>query len=409
MFTLPNDDELYAGECMIWVDDEQCTKWAVRARFHFTKACDTVGQLAALVTKAVKAIITQERALLNGRTLGSVTVLFSNRYNVKVNVKSISYNLNGSVHITVHVLDGSNAETLNKTALSWMSLSQSIPTSPSQVRYWPQHSATRYVLPNRPLRTDWFVAPSQAGRGFVPTGPPGTGIHRRTVMRPVTTGSDDEPLFVRPISFLTSTIIVWTAHPHAKRWAMVGPFDFVSTTGPANIRLAADLACRYVMSALARGIGHHYTGIRATRAESVSSVTVTFPEGNASGIEEVQYHLRASAEATEDEEVIEVFMVPLCHCMRQRTADDLLDELEKTPCVHSLTAALHEFAARRLHLASSIEDGLSAIPNGFALPHHEVQVIEHCIQVNPRLTTWCAEPDCPFLWRDDSHPQLDSA
>ena len=375
----------------------------------------------------MKAVTTAERALLNGRTLGSVTVLFSDTYNVKVNVKSISYNLNGSVHITAHVLGGSDTETLNRTtnceeltdalerllqtggasALPWISLSQAIPPSPSQVQYWPQHSATRYLSPNRPRRTDWFIAPSQAGRGFVPTGVPGKANHRRTVMRPVTTGSDHEPLFVRPITFLTADIIVWTAHPHAKRWAMVGDFDFVSTTGPANIRLAADLACRYVMSALARGIGHHYTGIHATRAEAVRSVTVTFPEGNASGIAEVQYHLRASAEASEAE-VIEVFMVPLCACMRKRTADDLLAELEKTACVHSLTAALHEFGARQLHLASSIDDGLSAIPNGFTLPHHEVRVIEHSIQVNPRLTKWCAEPDCPFLWRHDSHPQLDS-
>lgn len=269
VLTLPNDDDLYAGDCVLWVANQECTNWAVQAQFHYTKARDTVGQLAALFTKAVKGVVTADRSLLNGPTLGSVTVLFSDRYNVKVNVKSILYNLNGSVHITVHVLGTSTycenltdalkrlLETGSACKLSWMSLAQSIPSSPSQVQYKPQHSATRYILPNRPQR--------------------------------------------------------------------------------------------------------------------------------------------------------EVFMVPLCHCMRRRTADDLLDELEKTDCVHSLTAALHEFAARHLHLASSIDDGLSAIPNGFALPHHEVRVIEHCIQVNPRLTTWCAEPNCPFLWRDDSHPQLDSA
>ena len=86
------------------------------------------------------------------------------------------------------------------------------------------------------------------------------------------------------------------------------------------------------------------------------SVRVTLPDGNAGNLQSVLYDIQESGVE------IEVCIVPLCTpCLRDKSAEYLLEELEKTQCVHSLTDALYEFAKRRLHLAYPTRDGLSAV------------------------------------------------
>jgi hypothetical protein len=87
--------------------------------------------------------------------------------------------------------------------------------------------------------------------------------------------------------------------------------------------------------------------------------------------------------------------VPLCTpCLRDKSAEYLLEELEKTQCVHSLTDALYEFAKRRLHLAYPTQDGLSAMPHTFPCPTpRNRETVPHRICLEPRLNLWCPDAD----------------
>ena len=67
-----------------------------------------------------------------------------------------------------------------------------------------------------------------------------------------------------------------------------------------------------------------------------------------------------------------------------KAAEYVLDELEKTECVHLLTD-LHEFATRRLRLAWPTEGVVSAVPRACPPPHNRVSV-QHRICVEPRLS-----------------------
>jgi hypothetical protein len=130
---------------------------------------------------------------------------------------------------------------------------------------------------------------------------------------------------------------VYTGDPAAARWAVVGNIDCV--TDADKMLRATDEVFRYIMYALYKGCGgDHYTGITATNVSDVRSVRVTLPDGNAGNLQSVLYDIQESGVE------IEVCIVPLCTpCLRDKSAEYLLEELEKTQCVHSLTDALYEF------------------------------------------------------------------
>ena len=96
---------------------------------------------------------------------------------------------------------------------------------------------------------------------------------------------------------------------------------------------------------------------------------MTLPDGNSGNLESVLYGGQDSGAQ------IEVCIVPLCTpCLRDKPAEYLLEGLEKTQCVHSLTDALYEFAKRRLHLAYPTRDGLSAVPRACPPPRNRVSL-----------------------------------
>jgi hypothetical protein len=198
-------------------------------------------------------------------------------------------------------------------------------------------------------------------------------------------------LFVRWVAFDCTENLracVYTGDPAAARWAVVGNFDCV--TDADKMLRATDEVFRYVTYALHKGCGgDHYTGITATKPGDVRSVSVTLPDGNAGNLRSVLYDIQDSGVE------IEVCIVPLCtQCLRAKPAQYLLEELEKTQCVHSLTDAVHEFATRRLHLAYETRDGLSYLPRTFPCPTpRSRETVPHRIFVEPRLSLWCPDPD----------------
>ena len=204
-------------------------------------------------------------------------------------------------------------------------------------------------------------------------------------------GSRDDPLFVRWVPLACTQKIracVYTGDPAAARWAVVGNIDCV--TDADKMLRATDEVFRYIMYALYKGCGgDHYTGITATNVSDVRSVRVTLPDGNAGNLQSVLYDIQESGVE------IEVCIVPLCTpCLRDKSAEYLLEELEKTQCVHSLTDALYEFAKRRLHLAYPTEDGLSAMPRTFPCPiPRNRETVPHRLCLEPRLNLWCPEAD----------------
>ena len=116
-------------------------------------------------------------------------------------------------------------------------------------------------------------------------------------------------------------------------------------------------------------------------------VSVTLPDGNPGNLEPVLYGGQGSGVQ------IEVCIVPLCTpCLRDKPADAeyLLDELEKTQCVHLLTD-LHEFATRRLRLAWPTDGVVSAVPRACPPPRNRVSVQHRCVE--PRLSLWCPFAD----------------
>ena len=209
-------------------------------------------------------------------------------------------------------------------------------------------------------------------------------------------GSRDDPLFVRWVPFACTQKIracVYTGDPAAARWAVVGNIDCVNDED--KMLRATDEVFRYVMYALYKGCGgDHYTGITATNVSDVRSVRVTLPDGNAGNLQSVLYDIQESGVE------IEVCIVPLCTpCLRDKPAVYLLEELEKTQCVHSVTDALYEFAKRRLHLAYPTQDGLSAMPRSFPCPTpRNRETVPHRICLEPRLNLWCPDAD-----DDDGH------
>ena len=228
------------------------------------------------------------------------------------------------------------------------------------------------------------LAPAQEGYAIRP-------VPNSAFLSDALVGSRDDPLFVRWVAFTCTQNLracVYTGDPAAARWAVVGNFDCV--TDADKMLLATDEVFRYVMYALHKGCGgDHYTGITATKPDAVRSVSVTLPDGNAGNLRSVLYDMQDSGVE------IEVCIVPLCTpCLRDKPAEYLLEELEKTQCVHSLTDALYEFAKRRLHLAYPTQDGLSAMPHTFPCPTPRNRETEpHRICLQPRLNLWCPDAD----------------